>query len=275
MRTATTLLFFLLAWVGAQVVPTRDVVSGARAVEQQQVIYDRALGAVDVLRPPAFKGTSTTASSSAAPSATITPCALRVHRRQAQSNASTTTTSNVSIPVTAAAGGLSYIQPAATDAVSYYKIASGQLITFAWTYTSLYVTPRSLTFEARCTANSFTYPVGPTTGIPASQTSLVWDPYAYAQSAGAIPFAQASYTLRVYDERGINAAATGGYFNGAQSVAYFALYSPAPYTPLASGWKCVTCSAAMVSKHLSHPVLIALPVTMALVLIGGAGILYR
>ncbi|SCZ98182.1 BZ3500_MvSof-1268-A1-R1_Chr7-1g09044 [Microbotryum saponariae] len=186
------------------------------------------------------------------------------------------------------AGGLSYLQPAATDAVSYYKIASGQLITFAWTYTSLYVTPASLTFEARCTANSFTYPVGPTTGIPASQTSLVWDPYAYVQSAGAIPFAQASYTLRVYDERGINAAATGGYFNGAQSVVYFALYSPAAYTPLASadgtgslhfvvgiGWTCVTCSAAMVTKHLSHPLVIALPVTIALVLIGGAGVLYR
>lgn len=57
----------------------------------------------------------------------------------------------------------------------------------------------------------------------------------YAQSANAIPFAQASYTLRVYDERGIDAVATAGYFNGANSIVNFALYSPAAYTPLASG----------------------------------------
>lgn len=53
----------------------------------------------------------------------------------------------------------------------------------------------------------------------------------YAQSDGAIPFAQASYTLRVYDERGIGAIATAGYFNGANSIVNFALYSPAAYTP--------------------------------------------
>ncbi|SGY80457.1 BQ5605_C008g05392 [Microbotryum silenes-dioicae] len=289
MRTATLLFYYLLGGVAAHKVPSGEVVGAV----DTQLIYDRGdVQRHDVALPPPLlvKGTSTSASSSP----TITPHVLGFHKRQAQPNATTTavmnttttavmntttttttTTSSVSIPATAAAGGLSYLQPAATDAVSYYKVASGQLITFAWTYTSLYVTPTSLTFEARCTANSFTYPVGPTTGIPASQTSLVWDPYAYAQSAGAIPFAQASYTLRVYDERGINAAATGGYFNGAQSVVYFALYSPAAYTPLASGWTCVACSAAMITKHLSHPLVMALPVTIALVLIGGAGVLYR
>jgi hypothetical protein len=35
------------------------------------------------------------------------------------------------------AGGLTYTNPAATDAVSYYKIASGNPITFGWNYTSL------------------------------------------------------------------------------------------------------------------------------------------
>ncbi|KAK4055731.1 hypothetical protein OIV83_000277 [Microbotryomycetes sp. JL201] len=159
--------------------------------------------------------------------------------------------------------------------VSYYKIASGNPITIGWNYTSLYVTPSSLTFEAFCSANSFTYPVGPTTGIPASETQLVWDPWAYAQEPNAIPFAQASYTLRVYDERGYGAAATPGYFNGANAIQYFALYSPAAYTPLAEGWRCVTCSFASVSKHLSHPLLVAVPITAALVLIGGSSILYR
>lgn len=58
----------------------------------------------------------------------------------------------------------------------------------------------------------------------------------YQQSANAIPFAQASYTLRVFDERGIDAVATGGYFYGANSIVNFALYSPAAYTPLSQGW---------------------------------------
>lgn len=60
-------------------------------------------------------------------------------------------------------------------------------------------------------------------------------PHRYAQSADAIPLAQASYTLRVFDERGRDAAATAGYFNGANSIVLFALYSPAAYTPLSEG----------------------------------------
>ncbi|KAK4056556.1 hypothetical protein OIO90_002404 [Microbotryomycetes sp. JL221] len=179
------------------------------------------------------------------------------------------------IPADAPAGGLSYTQPAITDAVSYYKIASGNPITFGWEFTSLYVSPESLTFQAVCSANSFTYPVGPTTGIPASETQLVWDPWQYAQSPNAIPFAQASYTLRVFDERGQGAAATPGYFNGANAIQYFALYSPAAYTPLAEGWRCVTCSFATVSAHLSHPLLVAIPVTAALILIGGSSVWWR
>lgn len=59
--------------------------------------------------------------------------------------------------------------------------------------------------------------------------------YSYAQSAGAAALAQASYTLRVADERGYDAAATGGYFYGQNSMVNFALYSPAAYTSLADG----------------------------------------
>ncbi|GAA5952431.1 hypothetical protein JCM21900_005307 [Sporobolomyces salmonicolor] len=180
--------------------------------------------------------------------------------------------SSISIPGTAPAGGLTYVTPAGTAAVSYYKIASGNPITFGWNYTSLYVTPSSLTFEAICTANGYTYPV---TTIAAAETSLVWDPWQYAQSPNALPFAQASYTLRVFDERGIQATAQAGLFNGANSIVNFALYSPAAYTPLADGWTCTGCSFASVSQHLSHPLVVAIPVTAALVLIGGAGVFGR
>ncbi|GAA6050016.1 hypothetical protein JCM3770_001915 [Rhodotorula araucariae] len=182
-------------------------------------------------------------------------------------------TSSVSIPNTAAAGGLTYLTPAATAGASYYKIAPDNAITFGWNYTSLYVTPTSLTFEARCSANGFTYPVGV---VPGSQTSLVWDPYEYGQSPNAIPFAQASYTLRVYDERGADATAEAGRFNGNNAIINFAMYSPAAYTPMSQGWTCAGCSAAARTVGaVGSGVWAAVAVSAAAVLIGGAGVLGR
>ncbi|KAL8290066.1 hypothetical protein RQP46_003005 [Phenoliferia psychrophenolica] len=160
-----------------------------------------------------------------------------LQHRQAQASSASPTA--ISIPQTAAQGGLSYTKPAITDAVSFYKIAPSNAITFGGT------------------------------------TELVWDPYAYQQTPGAIPFAQASYTLRVFDERGINAGPTAGRFYGANSIVNFALYSPAAYTPLSSGWTCVACSYAPSLSALSHPLVVALPVTVALMLIGGAGVFNR
>ncbi|GAA5882119.1 hypothetical protein JCM16303_005613 [Sporobolomyces ruberrimus] len=200
------------------------------------------------------------------------PTADPLVKRQAVPAQSSATTTSISIPGTAAAGGLTYLTPAQTAAASYYKIAQGNPITFGWNYTSLYVTPTSLTFEARCTANGYTYPI---TTIAAAETSLVWDPYQYAQSPNALPLAQASYTLRVYDERGPDATAEAGRFNGNNAIVNFALYSPQAYTPLSAGWTCAGCSFASLTKTISHPLVIALPVTVALVLIGGAGVLGR
>ncbi|KAJ8294406.1 hypothetical protein OF846_002263 [Rhodotorula toruloides] len=197
-------------------------------------------------------------------------------QQQASTSASGSQSSSVSIPNTAPAGGLTFLTPAATAGASYYKIAPSNPITFGWNYTSLYVTPTSLTFEARCSANGFTYPVGPTQGIPGSQTSLIWDPYAYAQSPNAVPFAQATYTLRVYDSRGPDATAQPGLFNGANSILTFAMYFPAQYTSLADGWTCQGCSAAVRRlTSVESGVWVALPVTLGLVLIGGAGVLGR
>lgn len=136
------------------------------------------------------------------------------------------------------------------------------------------MTPTSLTFEARCSANGFTYPISV---VPGAQTSLVWDPYAYAQSSpNAIPFAQASYTLRVYDERGADATAEAGRFNGNNAIINFALYSPAAYTPLAEGWTCAGCSAAArVVGGVGAEVWVAVALSSAAMLIGGAGVLGR
>ncbi|GAA5908063.1 hypothetical protein JCM6882_000216 [Rhodosporidiobolus microsporus] len=210
----------------------------------------------------------------AEPTAAPTAALNHLQARQATSGTSGSGSSTVSIPNTAAAGGLTYLTPAATAAASYYKIAPSNAITFGWNYTSLYVTPTSLTFEARCSANGNTYTIGSVAG---SETSIVWDAYAAQQSPNYPPLAQASYTLRVYDERGADATAEAGRFNGANAIINFAMYSPAAYTPLAEGWTCAGCSSAAdtLSSWLHHPLLVALPVTAALVLIGGAGVLGR
>jgi hypothetical protein len=75
---------------------------------------------------------------------------------------SSTPAPTVSVPQTAAAGGLLFTQPPQTAAASYYKIAPSNLVTFGWNFTSVSVYPTSLTVSAYCQSNGNTYPVGPT-----------------------------------------------------------------------------------------------------------------
>lgn len=145
--------------------------------------------------------------------------------------------STISIPQTAAAGGLTITQPPQT-AISFFKIAPDNFITFAWNFTSVLVTPTHLTVSAVC-ENGNTYPVGPTNGIiPGTATSVVWNPYSWDQANPSTPLAQASYTLNIWDDRGPNPPRQGGYLQP-NSALIFALYTPQPYTPLNSG----TCLA--------------------------------
>lgn len=73
-----------------------------------------------------------------------------------------TATPTVSVPQSAAAGGLLFTQPPQTAAASYYKIAPSNPVTFGWNFTSVLVYPTSLTVNAYCQSNGNTYPVGPT-----------------------------------------------------------------------------------------------------------------
>ena len=124
-------------------------------------------------------------------------------------------------------------QPAQTAQASFYKIAPGQSITFGWNFTSLYVTPTSLTISAIC-ENGNTYPVGPTDGvIPGSATQVVWDVWSYQLAHPTLPLVQQSYTLVIADEQGTNAPLAPGLF-APNTGLRFAMYSPASYTPLES-----------------------------------------
>jgi hypothetical protein len=148
----------------------------------------------------------------------------------AGSNSGNPTNTGISIPPTAAAGGLTITQPPQAS-TSYFKIASGQPITFGWNLTSLYVTPEHLTVSAYCPENNNQYPI---TVVPGTVTEVTWDVWSYNQANQATPLAPQVYQLEIWDDRGPGVAPLGGRFSP-NSALKFALYSPQPYTPLASG----------------------------------------
>ncbi|OXG79483.1 hypothetical protein C349_04432 [Cryptococcus neoformans var. grubii Br795] len=185
-------------------------------------------------------------------------------------------TTTVSIPGTAAAGGITVTQPPSTASASYYKIAKDSWITFGWNMTSLYVTPTSLTVVASCSANGNTYPVGPTTSpynvFPGNTTQVVWNPWEWEQIPTQVAFAEATYMLSIWDERGPGAARKGGYLTP-YSGTNFMMYRPAGYTSIADGWQCSTCSDALYT--LSQPAHLLVLTTFIVTILSAWGILRR
>ncbi|KAF8968549.1 hypothetical protein BDZ97DRAFT_1755216 [Flammula alnicola] len=169
------------------------------------------------------------------------------------------------IPLTAPAGGITITKPQQT-ATSFFKIASGDDITFAWNFTNILATPTHLTVSAVCD-NGNTYPVGPTDGIiPGTATQVVWDVYSYQVNNPGKPLAQATYTLNIWDDRGPGAAIKPGFMQE-NSALQFAMYTPQSYTPIASGWTCSACSGAM--TFAAHPAFISLLVTFFIMFFSG------
>ncbi|KJA22392.1 hypothetical protein HYPSUDRAFT_41019 [Hypholoma sublateritium FD-334 SS-4] len=188
----------------------------------------------------------------------------------ASSQASSSSSSFKPIPLTAAAGVLSITQPQQT-ATSFFKIASGELITFGWNFTAVLATPTHLTVSAVCD-NGNTYPVGPTDGIiPGTATEVVWDVWSYQQAHSATPLAQASYTLNIWDDRGPGASVKPGFLQE-NSALQFAMYTPQAYTPLASGWTCPACSDGVMS-FAAHPAFVSLIVTIFIAVFSGVHLL--
>ena len=232
--------------------------------------------------------TTVASSSTTAPSATGSSLTASATGSLSGTASTTATSSKVTIPADAAPGEIVFTQPP-LQSTSYYKIASGEYITFGWNFTDLYVTPTSLTLSAVCD-NGNTYPIGPTDGvIPGNAQSVVWYPYGYQTGNPTVPLAQASYTLHIWGDGGPSAAATPGYLD-ANSDLEFALYTPQPYTPLASGkfhiniptllimcppgWMCVGCGGALAGV-VAHPASVALVTTLLIVFLSGFTTLRR
>ncbi|QRV82278.1 transmembrane protein [Ceratobasidium sp. AG-Ba] len=186
------------------------------------------------------------------------------------------TTSVNTIPQTAPPGTISFTIPAQTATASYYKIMANNPLTFGWNFTSLLSTPAALTVQAYCSQNGNTYPVGPANAqgtvegvIPGTATAVTWDAFAQQTGPNGIPLVQATYTLRVFDERGVTAGIEPGKLQVNQNVK-FAMYSPAAYTPIASGWQCTVCNS---STSVNMPSFFALSMTLLVMVVSGVGFL--
>lgn len=176
------------------------------------------------------------------PQQTVTPApassTISNSNAPASSTPTTTSQSIILIPPNAPAGGISMTQPLQT-AVSFYKIAPSQTVTFGWNFTSVLQDSESLTVSAVCD-NGNTYPVGPTDGVlPGTATQVLWDLYAWQENNPQQPLAQGTYTLTMWDNRGQSALPKPGLMQPFDGL-HFALYTPQPYTPLASGKFCLT-----------------------------------
>ncbi|KAF5345691.1 hypothetical protein D9758_013036 [Tetrapyrgos nigripes] len=171
------------------------------------------------------------------------------------------------IPQTAPAAILSLTQPDQRSS-SFFKLAPSETVSFEWSFSGVLHTPTSLTVEA-IGANGFTYPIGT---FPGTATSIDWVPYDYQQSNAATPLAQTSYTLAVYDERGLGATMKPGFLTPNTQLT-FALYTPQSYTAIASGWSCTECNAATSNISRENPVLVATLATFLVMFFSGFGLL--
>ncbi len=142
------------------------------------------------------------------------------------------------------AGSVVMVTPAATAPTQLYKI--GDTITWKWNYTNLLGKPTAIDVLASVKSVSRTYTLTQNMTF-ATQGSFTWDTNAY-QSQDAIksiPLPVEQYTLIIFDaESSVSATVDPGYLGTFEGFS-FGMYTPQPYTPLASGWQCASCSAAV------------------------------
>jgi hypothetical protein len=121
------------------------------------------------------------------------------------------------------------ITPNALAGDQYYKV--GDLITFAWNYTSLSQSPSAIDILASCTANQATYTIA--VNQSAKETEVVWDTGKTRE--GQPPFLTDKYQLIIYDsDTSVSAAPRAGYL-GVFNQFSFAMYTKQEYTSIADG----------------------------------------
>lgn len=144
------------------------------------------------------------------------------------------------------AGSAVILTPQTTITSALYRI--GEYVTLGWNYTNVQVTPTAVDVLISCTTASETWTL---TSNMTYETSgaLTWDTGAFQSDSVQQPLLVEQYIMYVIDaDSSISATAGPGELTAAAAMT-FGLYTGQPYTPLASGWVCATCSGAMSSSE--------------------------
>lgn len=152
---------------------------------------------------------------------------------------STTATSTVSIDDTDPVGSVVLISPATASSSALYRI--GEYVTFSWNYTNVIATPTGVNVLASCSTASATWTLTANMTYETAQ-SYTWDTGATNAES---PLLTEEYKLIIYDADSSPTDTGDAGYLGAYSGLTFGLYSGRPYTPLASGWVCATCSGSL------------------------------
>lgn len=144
------------------------------------------------------------------------------------------------------AGSAVMLTPQTTITSALYRI--GEFVTLGWNYTNVQVTPTAVDVVISCTTASESWTL---TSNMTYETSgaLTWDTGAFQSDSVQQPLLVEQYIMYIYDaDSSISATAGPGELTAAAAMT-FGLYTGQPYTPLASGWVCATCSGAMSSSE--------------------------
>lgn len=159
-----------------------------------------------------------------------------------KSSKTTTASVNADDP----AGSAVMLTPQTTLTSALYRI--GEFVTLGWNYTNVQVTPTAVDIVISCTTASESWTL---TSNMTYETSgaLTWDTGTFQSDSVQQPLLVEQYIMYIYDaDSSISATAGPGELTAAAAMT-FGLYTGQPYTPLASGWVCATCSGAMSSSE--------------------------
>jgi len=141
------------------------------------------------------------------------------------------------------AGGAVMVTPAASLGMPLIMIEETKAATWVWNYTSVQGTPTAIDILIQCTDASQTITLTQNMTYKSPQT-LTWDHAEYAATAVANQLRTDKYTLVVYDANSSPTDQASAGYLAPFNTFVFGLYNRKPYTDLADGWQCVTCSSA-------------------------------
>ncbi len=125
------------------------------------------------------------------------------------------------------------VTPAPLAPTQLYKI--GDTITWGWNYTNLQGTPTAIDILASVASVSRTYTLTQNMTF-STRGSFTWDTKAYQtlESVVANPLPVQQYTLVIFDaDASVTDTPDAGYLGTFEGFT-FGMYTPQPYTPLAS-----------------------------------------